>query len=156
MLAILMAGSLLGEPATPSDRSLTGRTALVFSTVGQSEWCPAGSLLLDLSSGEYKFTARASRPLCSNPNLERPVQRGRLDSERLEELQSSHRRAQAEGLDSCRNGRRGEVVVSNGGERILVLTSGAGSMAAPDELGCWTDAARALHQALSDAFPSPR
>lgn len=156
MLAILMAASLLGQPATPADSSLKGRTALVFSTVGQSEWCPAGSLLLDLSSGEYSFTARASRTICSNPDLERPVKVGRLESRHLQELQVAYRRAQVEGLDSCREGRRGEVVVSNGGDQILVLTSGARSIAAPDELGCWTDAARALHQALSDAFPSPR
>jgi hypothetical protein len=128
----------------------------IFDRWVRSEWCPAGNVLLDLSNGEYSFTARAPRRICSNPNLERPRSKGRLPTRRLAELRSAYVRAQAEGLDSCRNGRRGELIISNGGEQILTLTSGTRSTSAPDELGCWTGAALALHRALSEIFPSPR
>ena len=156
MLALISAAMLIGQAAAPPERAWAGQTAMIFSTVGQSEWCPAGNVLLNLSNGEYSFTARAPRRTCSDPNLERPVRKGRLPIRRLAELRTAYLRAQAEGLNSCRNGGRGEVIVSNGGEQILTLTSGARSTSAPDELGCWTEAARGLHRALSDTFPSPR
>ncbi len=156
MLRLLAALTLTGQPAAPPDNFGPGRTATVFSTVGQSEWCPAGNVWLDLSTGEYIFTARASRLICSKPDLERPSRKGRLDPARLAALRSAYRRAQAEGLDDCRDGRRGRIVFSNGGPQILVLTSGARSTAAPDELGCWTEAAEVLHRTLSSSFPSPR
>ncbi len=156
MLALLAAASLMGQTPAQAQTSFAGRTATVFSSVGQSEWCPAGNLWLDLSSGEYRFTARAPRLICSTPNLERPVRKGRLDRRRLAGLRLLYGRAQAEGLDLCRDGRRGDIVISNGGVQVLVLTTGARSMVAPEELGCWTKAADALHRALNDNFPSPR
>lgn len=156
MLPLFAALVLIGQPSAPSDNFKPRRTATVFSTVGQSEWCPAGNVWLDLSTGEYTFTARAPRRTCHDPLLERPTRKGRLHPARLTALRSNHQRAQAEGLDACQDGREGRIIVSNGGKQILVLTSGVGATAAPDKLGCWTEAALSFHRALGDTFPSPR
>jgi hypothetical protein len=45
-------------------------------------------------------------------------------------------------------------VLDNGGPRVLVLTTGAQTESAPDDRTCWSDAARALHNVLDDAFRS--
>jgi hypothetical protein len=55
----------------------------------------------------------------------------------------------------CRNGGRPkDIVVDNGATPVLILTSGAGTTSAPDDLSCWSDAASALHGVLEDAFRS--
>lgn len=43
------------------------RTAIILGTVGQSEWCPAGNVRIDLETGDYVLTARAPRAVCQNP-----------------------------------------------------------------------------------------
>jgi hypothetical protein len=55
----------------------------------------------------------------------------------------------------CQPGRRlNKVVVGNGGTPVLVLTNGRGTLSAPGELSCWSDAADALHETLDGAFSS--
>lgn len=135
-----------------------GRTAVILGTVGQSEWCPAGAARVDLETGEYAFTPRAPRAVCQAPDLERPTVEGRLDASRLRALQQAFQRTITEGPNACRGGRRppDEVIISNGGPHVLVVTTGQAMDAAPTELSCWTAAPWALHDLLDETFPSPR
>ena len=156
LIAALLAAS---QPSPPANVAALGRTAWLFATVQHSEWCPAGNVRLDLQTGRYAFTARAPRRVCQQAGFERPVAAGRLAPGRLAAIRAAAARVLTEGFvhPECANGgRRREIVVDNGGIPVLVLTNGAGTAAAPDDLGCWSDAANALHASLDDAFPSPR
>jgi hypothetical protein len=152
----LLAALLIGQLMEPDGAFLPGRTAIVFSTAGHSEWCPAGNVTLDLGTGRYTLTVTAPRRLCGRPDLERPIRTGRLDAAPLATIRSAYRLAAKEGLDGCDNGSPTTIIVSNGGTPVVVLTSGAGTMAAPDDLSCWSGSAHALHRALEDAFSSFR
>src|SRR5258708_28858776 len=103
MIALAVASLFIGEPKTLG----VGQTAWVFSTVGQSEWCPAGNVMLDLRTGRYSLTPRAPRGVCNDPKLERPVTHGTLAGGQLASARSAYLRAVSEGLKSsaCRNGR---------------------------------------------------
>lgn len=151
-LATLLAAS---QPAPAATAAPLGRTAWLVATVGQSEWCPAGNVRLDLRTGRYLFTARAPRTVCGQAGLERAVRKGALRGETLEAVRAAFLRARSEGLvaQACRGGRRpDEIEVNNGGTPALVLTGGAYTLSAPDEMMCWNDAARALHHALDQIF----
>ncbi len=129
--------------------------ATIFSTIGHSEWCPAGNVRLELGTGAYVLTPRASRRVCGKPDLVRPTAKGRLDVERRARVQQAYRRAQAEGLNDCRDGRRPtRIIVMNSGTPILLLTSGARTTAAPDEHSCWSEAALDLQRTLDEIFRS--
>lgn len=156
-VALLIAITTSGcASAAPPMEVPYGRTAVIFGTVGQSEWCPAGNVRIDLESGTYAFTARAPRTVCQNHDLQRPIAQGRLDVPRLQVLKEAYEQALADGLDICRGGARrdDEFIVSNGGLHVLVVTSGRATYAAPTDLSCWTDGAWALHDLLDETFPS--
>ncbi|NYT42414.1 hypothetical protein HZY97_16700 [Sphingomonas sp. R-74633] len=144
---ILPALILLGQPAAP-------QTATVFATVGHSEWCPAGNVQIDLVTGDYTLTPRAARSACQDPKLVRPVLRGRVDAGQLSAIRDAYRQVDAEGLDACRGGLPTEIVVSNGGTPIMVVTNGVGTRAAPEQYSCWNKAAFALHRAIDAPFQS--
>jgi hypothetical protein len=148
MLALLAALSAASQPAPSSDA--LGRPAWVYGTVQQSEWCLPGFVRVDVRTGRYAFRARAERSVCNTPGLERPERIGTLRGEYLAAIRAAYLRALADGLTSqeCR------IVVSNGGPQTLVLTNGERTESAPLELGCWSAAADALHDALDDAFSS--
>lgn len=157
MLSLLAAALAAGQPGPSADPDFPHRTAWIVATVGHSEWCPAGNVRLDLVSGRYALTPRASRRVCDEAGLERPVTEGRLDADRLAAVRAAYRRVLAEGLESpaCADGGRPErLVISNGGPQILLLATGAETGLAPDDLSCWSDAAFALHDALDEAFES--
>lgn len=148
LIGTLAPGSLEMPPSV-------GVTASIFSTIEQSEWCPAGTVRLNLQNGRYELTPRANRRVCTEADLERPTSRGQLGRTNLAILRAAYSRARAEGLldESCRNGGQSDtIVVSNGGQRILVLTSGMGSEAAPDNLACWSKPAKVLHDLLDKTF----
>jgi hypothetical protein len=132
------------------------QTATVFSSVDRSEWCPAGNVQIDLATGEFALISGASRDVCNEANLKRPIKRDRLGKKSLAKLRSAYRRVQGEGLDVCQDGVRpdGMIIASNGGPAILVLTDGARTTAAPDDLSCWSDAAFELSDTLEDVFGS--
>ena len=140
------------HPAGPTE---IGHTAWVFSTVGQSEWCPAGNVMLDLRTGQYALTQRASRAVCNDPQLDRPVTRGTLTGGQLRLARAAYLRALSEGLENpvCRAGARPDyIVVDNGGTKVLVVTTGSLTLAAPDDLTCWSEAASALKELLDREF----
>jgi len=153
-LASLLAAA---QPAPFPNVAPIGRTAWVVATVGHSEWCPAGNVRLDLATGRYSYTPRAPRRICNQPGLERPTQVGTLRAGRLEAARSAFRRALAQGLvnPACANGGRPrEIVISNGGRQILLLTTGKETLFAPEDLGCWSQAAIAFHAELRRLFES--
>jgi hypothetical protein len=158
---LLIAATLLAasQPASELNGQPLGQTAQIFSTVGHSEFCPAGNVRLDLRTGQYAFTARAPRRVCNNMRLERPSTTGTLDAQRLAALRAAFQRVLNEGISSvaCREGRRPRdiIMITNGGIPILVLTTGSETMSASTDLICWSDAANSLHAALEEAFPSP-
>ena len=159
MSALLAAFIAAGQPAPPAEAFGPGRTAWIFSTVGQSEWCPAGNVRLDLRTGEYAFTATAAREVCYDSDLERPVTTGTLGADDLAAVRAAYSLAQADGLEQpvCRDGGRPErLIISNGGPHILLVASGAITMSAPDDLSCWSDAALALHDLLDEEFASEK
>jgi hypothetical protein len=156
MFSFLTAFMAVAQPQATSTSTDISGTAWVFSTIAHSEWCPAGNVMLDLRTGQYTLTARAARRVCNDAGLERPTTRGRLQANQLAAVRAAYLRATTEGLENpeCQPGRRlNKFVISNGGTPVLVLTSGRGTLAAPGELSCWSDAADALHKALDHAFP---
>lgn len=157
MLSLLAAFTVAAGPTPPHGSVIIGRTARAFSTIAHSEWCPAGNVMLDMATGKFTLTRRAPRRICNEAGLERPTTRGELQGEALKQIRAAYLRAMTTGLENpdCRWGRSSDtIVVSNGGTPTLVLTSGQGTSSAPSELGCWSDAANALHNALDNAFPS--
>jgi len=159
MLSLLAALLAASQPAPAPDLPALGRTAWVFATVDESEWCPAGNVRVDLRTGSYSHTPTASRPVCIDRRLERPVSTGRLDAARLVAVRAAYLRAVADGLDhpACRDGGRPQtIVISNAGPRILVLATGARTVSPPDDLSCWSDAANALHELLRQTFAPER
>lgn len=155
MLLLLATLGLFGQTAAPEVESVSAPVGTIFSTVGHSEWCPAGEVKVDLSTGKYEFTPRAKRRVCNKRKVKRPVAKGSLEASRLEAIRTVFQRARSEGLDACAGGLNPQgIVVSNGGKRRLVLTTDAGTSTAPDEFSCWSDAANALHTVLEDTFRS--
>ena len=143
--------------AGPQPASNDVGTAVVFGTVGHSEWCHAGNVRVDLETGRYALTHRAPRAVCQDAGLERPISEGRLDVAQLRALEQAFQRAVRHGLNDCRAGARpDDVIVSNGGVPVLVVTDGRGTASAPTELNCWSDAGRALHRLLDATFPPSR
>jgi hypothetical protein len=70
-------------------------------------------------------------------------------------VRSAYLRALSQGLENpvCQGGGRPDyIVIDNGGIKVLVLTSGAVAIAAPDDLTCWSDAASALKDLLEHMF----
>jgi hypothetical protein len=160
MLSLIAAFWAATQPAPPPPPNVgaLGRSAWVFATVEHSEWCPAGNVRLDLRTGNYAFTAGAPRRICQQAGLERPVATGRLEAHRLAALRAAAARVLTEGFvdPACRDGGRPHtIVVDNGGTPVLLLTNGAGTAAAPDNLSCWSEAANALHASLEETFSPP-
>lgn len=140
ILALMTATSACAS-AGPQRTTADLKTAVIFGTVGHSEWCPAGNVRVDLVTGRYELTPRAPRAVCLDTDLERRSFEGRLEGSRLRALQQASEHALADGFDKCRAGMRSdEIVVSNGGVPVLVVTDGRGTASAPSDLNCWTDA----------------
>jgi hypothetical protein len=158
MLFAFAAVLAASQPALAANTPTPGRTAWIVATVGHSEFCPAGNVRLDLRTGRYEFTPRAPRRVCDEPGLERPVRTGRLGSKRLAILRAASLRVMARGFQSeaCRDGTqpKDEIIISNGGTPIILLTTGAGTGSALEDLTCWSEAATALHDLLDETFDS--
>ena len=155
MLPLLAALVATVPPTPPSWPATLGKTAWIFATVGHSEFCPAGNVTVDLRTGRYSLTERAPRRVCDSLGLERPTTKGLLTGQKLARLRAAFLRVISDGFETaaCREGTaRDEIVVSNGGTPILVLTVGGGTGSAPDDLTCWNEATTALHDTLDETF----
>ena len=156
MLSMAAAVLAASQPTADAKPPSLGRTAWIVATVEHSEWCPAGNVRLHLRTGRYSLTRRAQRQVCGG-TIERPVRTGTLDRERLAAIRAAAARVMTEGFESpaCENGGRPEdIIVSNGGTPILVLTTGFATGSAVDDLSCWSEAATALHDLLDETFDS--
>src|SRR3954462_2827620 len=83
--------------APPAPPPALGRPAWVFGTGHQSEWCPAGSVRVDVRTGMFAVTPGAPRRLCNQRGLERPVETGRLGHGTLTAVRVAYLQAVAQG-----------------------------------------------------------
>ena len=146
VLLSLQAGAAAQQP-------LPAVSATIFATVGQSEWCPPGTVFIDVLSGHYVLMP-AERRTCQLPGDRRALTEGTVSADQLRSIREAQLAAQSEGLelDPCP---RGRIVVSNGGPQVLIVTSREQTFVAPEQLGCWTPAANRLHDVLSEIFSPP-
>ncbi|HMG47198.1 MAG TPA: hypothetical protein VK614_07035 [Allosphingosinicella sp.] len=141
-------------PASGRNADL-GYSASVFTTVGHSEWCPPGTVRLNLGAGRYAVRAPRTWRACRRPAFPTRVRTAVLAADELAAVRAAYQRAASEGLahPACRNGGRPErIVISNGGTPILRLTERARTISPPRDRNCWSDAALRLHRLLNDMF----
>jgi hypothetical protein len=126
--------------------------AAVFALIDANEWCPGGSVYLDLATGSFQLYPRLNRRACQDKDTHPLVEQGTLPADELAVLRSDYREAVNAGLkrEQC------ELVVGNGGPEALVLTGPGFSAETPENLGCWSGEARALHNDLFRVFGAQR
>jgi hypothetical protein len=130
-------------------------SASVFATVGHSEWCPPGTVRLNLGTGRYTLRAPRTWRACRRPAFRSRIATDVLAAEELAAVRAAYQRAAAAGLmhRDCRNGWRPDlIIISNGGTPVMRLTRRVRTRSPPADLTCWSDAARRLHRALEDMF----
>jgi hypothetical protein len=149
--AMLLAAVALtaNHPVTPQLESSSGAA---FALIDSNEWCPGGSVYLDLSTGSFMLYRRSPRPACTDPKLELAVEHGILRAAALKQMRAAYAKARRAGLrrPKC------DMIVSNGGREALVITAPNFSDTTPEELGCWSGEATALHDAFLDVFGEQR
>lgn len=156
-LVAVVAGAASPIHASARDAG-PGRPESVFATVGHSEWCPPGTVRLDLGTGRYTVMAPRTWRTCRRPPYRSRVRTAVLPADVLADVRAAYQEAAGLGLDNpaCRNGRRPDaVVIGNGGLPTLRLTRGGRTASPPSNLTCWSEAARHLHRVLDNAF-NPR
>lgn len=135
-----------------------GHSGIVFSTVGHSEWCPSGTVRLDLATGRYTVTAPSTWRECRRPPFRSRINAGVLDADELVRARDAYRSVEAEGLEhrACRNGGRPDrIIVSGSRTPILRMINRARTRTAPAEHSCWSDAGLQFRRVLEDLF-NPR
>jgi hypothetical protein len=149
VLLAALVGLVSAEPLAAQEAK---GSAAVFALLDRNEWCPGGSVYVDLDSGAYMLHARPERRNCSDPDAKRPVEQGKLGKSELQGLRSAYARALGAGLrrEPC------EVVISNGGPEALVVTGSGVSAATPEDEGCWSKEAIDLHAELFRLFGRER
>jgi hypothetical protein len=150
-ITALIVGLALLAAAPPPAPQDTG-SAAVFALIDSNEWCPGGSVYLDLQTGSFLLYPRLARAACGNAKSHTPVEQGNLGLPALQHLRSAYFEARRTGLsrDQC------ELIVSNGGPKALVITAAGFSARTPEEDGCWTEAADALYNELFEVFGKQR
>lgn len=141
-----------GSPAIGQERPYQ---ASLVASVGHSEWCPPGTVQLDLMTGHYTVTAPRDWRTCRRPSWALRTRAGMMTSLELVPIQVTFQNAIEGGLEHplCRIGRRPEqIVVSNGGTPVMRLTERGRTTAAPNDRTCWTGAASRLQCLLETAF----
>ena len=118
----------------------------------KNEWCPGGSVYVDLNTGSFMLQRRQDRPVCHDAKTRRFVEQGKLSRKALVELRLAYGKAREAGLgrQPC------QLIVSNGGPEVLVIAGPAFSAAAPENEGCWSKEASTLHAKLFRLFGQKR
>jgi len=147
MLSLVLVGSLAIAAGTPL-QAQTDQLGTVFALLDKNEWCAGGSVYLDLKSGAFLSYPRLARPACTDSKNQHSVKRGRLHGSELEALRTAYLAARLAGLkrENC------DPAVSNGGPEALALTGPAFSARTPENEGCWSSEAVALHRQLFKVF----
>ena len=124
----------------------------VFALIDNNEWCPGGSVYLDLRTGSYMLYPRLARLACADPSRAQAVEHGTLANAALKPLREAFEAARGTGLrrEGC------DPVLSNGGPQALVITAPNYSDTTPEELGCWSVEAKSLYQKIFEVFGSKR
>lgn len=145
-LAALALWPLLGS--APAQLPLTTTSGAVFALLDENEWCPAGSVYVDLQTGEFMLHPRLQRPNCYDASSVAEIEKGKLGSDDLDRLRKAVAKAVASGLrrKPC------SIIIHNGGPRQLVITLPGYSATTPDDLGCWSKEAGELHDELFGIF----
>lgn len=140
---------LAGQPLIAQQHA---DSAALFALFDKNEWCPGGSVYLDLKTGSFMLYPRVVRRACDDPDAYGPVQQGMLAGDELRLLRSAYLQARQAGLrrEDC------ELVLSNGGPELLVITGPVFAARTPDDEGCWSEEAIALHDALFKIFGEAR
>jgi hypothetical protein len=122
--------------------------AAVFALIDANEWCPGGSVYLDLETGAFMRHPRPIRADCRDAGDRAPVEQGRLADSDLRRLRAAYLEARRVGLrrEEC------SLIVTNGGPEALAITAPGFSAVTPDNMGCWSDAAEGLHRELFELF----
>lgn len=152
-----VAAGIAGPAAFAQERG-PGPPVTIEASVGHSEWCRNGTVRLNLATGRYLVRAPRTWLSCRRPAWRRAVSTGILPAGDLRAVREAWRRAEAEGLDNpaCRNGGRPpQIVIMNTYPWTLRLTNGRRTSAAPNDLSCWSEAARQFELTLEHLF-SPR
>jgi len=129
--------------------------ASIFATIGHSEWCPPGTVRLNLATGRYLVRAPRTWLRCRRPAYQGPIRTAVLGAENLAAVRVAWQAAVSEGLEhpSCRNGGQPPgLYLSNGGDPTLRLTARGRTLSPPGNRSCWSDAAWRLHRLLEDLF----
>ena len=138
--------------ASPAIAQQADRSGAVFALMDRNEWCPGGSVYLDLRSGAFLLYPVLPRPACTDPETDLEVERGTLGEGALRSLRTAYEEARRAGLRR----RDCDVIISNGGPEALVITGPSFSARTPEEEGCWSEEAIALHGALFELFAEQR
>lgn len=152
LVAITVLTSLSAPAAHSAVSTQAIRSGAVFAMIDSNEWCPGGSVYVDLRTGSFMLYPRVPRPACKERKIGPAVERGTLSTAALKRLWASSDRAIRAGLrrQSC------AFIVSNGGPQTLTITAPQFSESTPDELGCWSEEATTLHRQLFELFGAKR
>jgi hypothetical protein len=120
--------------------------------IDNNEWCPGGSVYLDLKTGSFMLYPRHRQPACSDRQAKILVEHGTLSPARLAAVRQAYAQARRAGLKR----KQCELVISNGGPQAVVITAPGFSDATPEELGCWSKEATGLYESLFEAFGKQR
>jgi hypothetical protein len=157
-LAFAASVSIAAAPQRMSGDLSPASQATIFATMNWSEWCAPEWAFVDLQSGRYEIMSPISRETCRAKRIG-TTKRGSLGSAELSSLKQAYSAAVREGLvkAACLQGRAApDAVVTNAiGPYVLLLAHNGRSMAATQELGCWTGAANGLHRTLEQVFKTP-
>lgn len=108
-----------------------------------SEWHASSMLRLDVASGGFVAQFRDGTHAS-----------GRFSRGETRHIQALVADARSAGFADAQCGPDGKghpvrIVVSNGGQQTLVLDGGKTRLEAPEDMGCWTPEADALHDFIS-------
>lgn len=95
---------------------------------------------------------RSNPPACTDPNLRLAVEEGTLEAAVLAEMRGAYAKARSAGLRRAKC----DMLISNGGREALVITAPNFSDTTPEEQGCWSGEAMALHDAFLRVFGEQR
>jgi hypothetical protein len=125
----------------------------ISTDLGISHWVPRAQVDLDLATGRYQL--RPGRPPTVPEGTIISIRTGRLAGEELRLVRERFAAALSQGViePDCENGLGAPfIVLSTRPTPLLVLRSGARTIVAPHELGCWAEAVRALRSTLHSSF----
>ena len=149
LLASIMSSSARADgPPSRSER-------IIFATVGWSEWCPPGQVIVDFYSGYYRWVVQNPRRICQTATTTE-LREGKLDLAQLVAVQKATETVLKDGINrpECTSGiNPSNPVISNAaGPYFLVISSKVGSLSAAGDLGCWSDASVGLQRLLQRIF----